>query len=341
MKRRPAGRLFVARQSVPPQGLRTGKMRRQPAVACWATLSFHGCHPTLSRRPPMSSLVALAGRCLREPASRRLDGEIYCALHNIRDINDLSDRYLLEARENGEVLVEHQRGAPRMDTGAAFHRGAALCRNARARGSGTIAQDPRRVCETALNARALTSAPPLRISNIFEFCRDNGVCRARRSIGPGRGRPSLARSSAASPCITIYRIAARVIVATNENRYLQRQWREWALARPVALAPRDRPDVVCLQELKAPQEKFPQAALRDAGYGAIWHGQKSWNGVAILARGEKPTETCRGLPGDPAICIAAISRRRSMACSSDASTCPTAIRHPVRSSTTSCAGSSD
>ena len=45
------------------------------------------------------------------------------------------------------------------------------------------------------------------------------------------------------------------------------------------------PDVVCLQELKAPQEKFPELAIRAAGYGVIWHGQKSWNGVAILARG--------------------------------------------------------
>jgi exodeoxyribonuclease-3 len=60
-----------------------------------------------------------------------------------------------------------------------------------------------------------------------------------------------------------------------------------------------RPDVVCLQELKAPQEKFPEAAIRDAGYGAVWHGQKSWNGVAILARGCDPVETHRGLPGDP------------------------------------------
>lgn len=60
-----------------------------------------------------------------------------------------------------------------------------------------------------------------------------------------------------------------------------------------------RPDVVCLQELKAPQEKFPRADLEAAGYGAIWHGQKSWNGVAILARGGEPIETCRGLPGDP------------------------------------------
>ncbi len=59
------------------------------------------------------------------------------------------------------------------------------------------------------------------------------------------------------------------------------------------------PDVVCLQELKAPQEKFPEAAIRDAGYGAIWHGQKSWNGVAILARDATPVETRRGLPGDP------------------------------------------
>lgn len=60
-----------------------------------------------------------------------------------------------------------------------------------------------------------------------------------------------------------------------------------------------KPDVVCLQELKAPQEKFPEAAIREAGYGAIWQGQKSWNGVAILARGTDPVETRRGLPGDP------------------------------------------
>jgi exodeoxyribonuclease-3 len=58
------------------------------------------------------------------------------------------------------------------------------------------------------------------------------------------------------------------------------------------------PDVVCLQELKSPDEKFPIGAIREAGYGAIWHGQKSWNGVAILARGADPIETRRGLPGD-------------------------------------------
>ena len=60
-----------------------------------------------------------------------------------------------------------------------------------------------------------------------------------------------------------------------------------------------KPDVACLQELKAPQENFPEAAIRQANYGAIWHGQKSWNGVAILARGLDPAESRRDLPGDP------------------------------------------
>lgn len=58
------------------------------------------------------------------------------------------------------------------------------------------------------------------------------------------------------------------------------------------------PDVVCLQELKAPQEKFPEKAIQDAGYNAVWHGQKSWNGVAILSRNEQPEEVRRTLPGD-------------------------------------------
>jgi exodeoxyribonuclease-3 len=60
-----------------------------------------------------------------------------------------------------------------------------------------------------------------------------------------------------------------------------------------------QPDVVCLQELKAPDEKFPETPIRDLGYDAIWHGQKSWNGVAILSRVGTIHETRRGLPGDP------------------------------------------
>ncbi len=59
------------------------------------------------------------------------------------------------------------------------------------------------------------------------------------------------------------------------------------------------PDVACLQELKSSDETFPEADIRAAGYGAVWHGQKGFNGVAILARGNDPIERRRGLPGDP------------------------------------------
>ena len=59
------------------------------------------------------------------------------------------------------------------------------------------------------------------------------------------------------------------------------------------------PDVVCLQELKTPEERFPHVPIREAGYSAIWHGQKSWNGVAVLSRNVAPIERRRGLPGDP------------------------------------------
>ena len=60
-----------------------------------------------------------------------------------------------------------------------------------------------------------------------------------------------------------------------------------------------QPDIVCLQELKASSEKFPESAIAAVGYEAIWHGQKSWNGVAILSRIGTPVETRRGLPNDP------------------------------------------
>ena len=59
------------------------------------------------------------------------------------------------------------------------------------------------------------------------------------------------------------------------------------------------PDVVCLQELKSTDRDFPAKALREAGYGAVWKGQKSWNGVAILARGDDPVLTRDELPGGP------------------------------------------
>jgi exodeoxyribonuclease-3 len=63
---------------------------------------------------------------------------------------------------------------------------------------------------------------------------------------------------------------------------------------------RESPDIACLQELKALDSAFPAPEIRKAGYGAIWHGQRSWNGVAILVKGANPVETRRGLPGEPA-----------------------------------------
>ncbi len=60
-----------------------------------------------------------------------------------------------------------------------------------------------------------------------------------------------------------------------------------------------QPDIVCLQELKATDETFPEAEIRDAGYGAVWHGQKGFNGVAVLARGADLVERHRGLGGEP------------------------------------------
>ena len=78
----------------------------------------------------------------------------------------------------------------------------------------------------------------------------------------------------------VYRQETRMKIATyNVNGIGARlpvllQWLE-----------RSRPDVACLQELKAPDERFPAAALREAGYEAVWHGQKAWNGVAgVVAR---------------------------------------------------------
>ncbi|MDX2150441.1 MAG: exodeoxyribonuclease III [Bryobacteraceae bacterium] len=70
------------------------------------------------------------------------------------------------------------------------------------------------------------------------------------------------------------------------------------LGNLLAWLERAAPDVVCLQELKAEQRAFPERSLREAGYGAVWQGERSWNGVAILARGCEPVLTRCGLPGD-------------------------------------------
>ena len=67
----------------------------------------------------------------------------------------------------------------------------------------------------------------------------------------------------------------------------------------VAWLAKAQPDVVCLQELKAEQQAFPAGALRDLGYRGVWLGERSWNGVAILARDCDPVLTRSSLPGNP------------------------------------------
>ena len=71
------------------------------------------------------------------------------------------------------------------------------------------------------------------------------------------------------------------------------------LPRLIEYLTEQQPDVVCLQELKSADEGFPEADIRAAGYGAVWHGQKGFNGVAILAKGADPIERKRGLAGEP------------------------------------------
>jgi exodeoxyribonuclease-3 len=90
------------------------------------------------------------------------------------------------------------------------------------------------------------------------------------------------------------RFAAMKLATFNINGIKSR------LPRLLEWLERESPDVVCLQELKATDESFPVKALNDAGYGALWKGQKAWNGVAILARESEPIEIRRELPGDPA-----------------------------------------
>lgn len=71
------------------------------------------------------------------------------------------------------------------------------------------------------------------------------------------------------------------------------------LPRLIEYVQEEQPDVVCLQELKSSDDTFPEADIRAAGYGAVWHGQKGFNGVAVLARGVDPVERQRGLEGEP------------------------------------------
>ncbi len=99
------------------------------------------------------------------------------------------------------------------------------------------------------------------------------------------------RAAAAAPASPSDRVLK--IVSYNVNGIKAR------LPRLIEYLTEQQPDVVCLQELKSADEGFPEADIRAAGYGAVWHGQKGFNGVAILAKGADPVERKRGLAGEP------------------------------------------
>ena len=118
-------------------------------------------------------LYGLGSRCLHEPASRRLDGEIYCAVHNVSDRNPLINDQLLQARENGEVLLAHCPGGGLAWTEAPpFTAELKYAESLLPEGLSTFYRDARRVCATALQARALANEPPLIVSNIVQCARE-------------------------------------------------------------------------------------------------------------------------------------------------------------------------
>jgi exodeoxyribonuclease-3 len=100
-------------------------------------------------------------------------------------------------------------------------------------------------------------------------------------------------ATAARRCCSVLFMGAMKIATFNVNGIVSR------LPHLLEWLGRESPDIVCLQELKALDTGFPLAAIRGAGYGAIFRGQRSWNGVAILAKGMDPVETRRELPGEP------------------------------------------
>jgi len=120
--------------------------------------------------PHIERLLRLAEACLTERPSRRLDGEIYCALHCIDDLNSVDNERLIDARLNGEVLVRGHRGlsvgwieAPPFTTDLRYAE-ALLPEGVR-----TILRVPIEVCSAALHARAKCDAPAPRVSDLFEF----------------------------------------------------------------------------------------------------------------------------------------------------------------------------
>ena len=126
--------------------------------------------PAICLDPDALRLLGLAARCLKEGASRRLDGEIYCAIHDSGDLNPLSGDNLWSAKMSGQVLVRCRQSLVWMEAPPfTFER--RYAETLLPDGLATICREARFVCAAALRARALTRAPPLQLSNVFEFSR--------------------------------------------------------------------------------------------------------------------------------------------------------------------------
>jgi hypothetical protein len=116
-----------------------------------------------------ADLYGLGSRCLREPASRRLDGEIYCALHSVTDWNPLLNNQQFRARENGDVLLEHAGDGLVWIEAPPFTTELRYAESLLPEGLCTFYRDARKVCATALQARALANEPPPLISNVVQL----------------------------------------------------------------------------------------------------------------------------------------------------------------------------
>jgi hypothetical protein len=112
-------------------------------------------------------LLALAERCLVEAPSRRLDGAIYCAVHHIMDMNHLNTHNLWEARESGEVLVEHRGATVEWIEAPPFTTELKYAETLLPERVATILKDPLAVCAAALRARALSDAPAPHVSSLL------------------------------------------------------------------------------------------------------------------------------------------------------------------------------
>jgi exodeoxyribonuclease III len=165
-----------------------------------------------------------------------------------------------------------------------------------------IALDPEDRRNIALAVAKAREATPAIDPAVFDFLNDiltGEFCRRAAPIGRGRlapykddfGRePNVCREVVLVPVedLRLTKIATFNVNGVNGRLPVLLRWLEMT-----------SPDIACLQELKTSDEKFPAQAIAEAGYHAIWHGQKSYNGVAILSKGGPPAERRRGLPGDP------------------------------------------